>query len=395
MKSVFSGYYFLFFVAMASTQPFLSLYLSGRGLSSEQIGVLMAVGAVAGMFAQPLLGYVNDRATDTRRLLILSAIISPAIYALYALFHPYALLLVVAFFYAVVQSTGPIADAMAIQSGNEYGFSYGQVRLWGALSFAITTMVAGYVYHVIGISYSFVFYAGLSLILVFVARFLPRTPASTHSTEMLVRGVWNVAKNTRLMVFIGLCFVLATAITVNFTYLPLYFKALHYPLGWVGLNFTVAALVEVPLFYVSGPIIKKFGARVVIVIASAFYVAKYVLMGFAPPPALVIAIQVLDGVGYAFYWSAGVQIVANLSPKGRSATAQTLYGAVASSLSSIVGSVVGGWLLEGYGPKAMYFVNAGIGGIALLGYIIFARHRSPQLDSSHPVEAGAVPESNS
>lgn len=373
MKRVFGSYYFVFFVAAASTQPFLTLYLSGRGLSSEHIGVLLAVGACAGIVAQPLLGYLNDRSDDARRLLILSALVSPIIYMFYALVHAYLLLLCVAMVYAIVQSTGPIADAMAVQSANTNQFTYGEVRLWGALSFAITTMVAGYVYHTTGLSLAFFVYGGLSLCLIVIARLLPKNRKAPQASEMLLHGVWNVAKDKRLMGFIAICFILSTAITINFTYLPLYFKALHYPLAWVGLNFTVAALVEVPLFYVSGILMKKIGAVSVIVIATSLYAMKYFLMGLAPPPGIVILIQVLDGIGYALYWSAGVQIVSELSPKGRNATAQTLFGAIATSFSSIAGSVIGGWLLQSYGPKQLYLVNGFIGAAALIGFIVFAR----------------------
>lgn len=178
MKRVFSSYYFVFFIAAAATQPFLSLYLHNQGISTENIGFILACGNGAGILIQPLLGHLNDVISDSRRLLLLSAILSPIVFIGYAMTRNVAFLFVVAVLFAVVQSARPLADAMTVQEAARSGFTYGQIRLWGALSFALTTMVAGYVYHLTGIGLAFVVYDGLSLVLAFITQQLPQTPAS-------------------------------------------------------------------------------------------------------------------------------------------------------------------------------------------------------------------------
>lgn len=384
MQRTFSLYYFVFFVAMASTQPFLSLYLNGRGISSVNIGFILAAGACAGIFAQPMFGFLSDRAPDQRRILLLTAFLSPIMFAGYALTKNFFVLLLVSVLFAIVQSSSPIADAIAVQEGVRSGFSYGQIRLWGALSFALTTMVAGYFYHRSGFAWSFVIYGGLTTVLMMVTILLPKAPSVDRAIGLPFHGIWNVMKNPYLMSFILICFVLSTAITINFNFLPLYFSALHHPLGLVGLNFTVAALVEVPFFYISATLMDRFGKMPIIMLASALYLLKYVIMALAPSTTVVISIQILDGIAYALYWSAGVQIVADLAPPTQTATAQTLFGAIASSLSSIVGSSVGGWLLGGFGPLVLYACNAALAFVALAGFFMFARlqmrkgHRQPE-----------------
>ncbi|WAH36045.1 MFS transporter [Alicyclobacillus dauci] len=375
MQRIFSIYYFIFFVAMASSQPFLSLYLSGKGLGSPEIGLLLAVGAGAGIFAQPMLGYINDRTRDPRRILLTSAILSPIMFAGYSLSRQFWPLFVVSILVAVVQSSAPIMDAMAVQEGARSGFSYGQIRLWGALSFALTTIVAGYVYHDVGIQVSFSVYGALSLILIVVVLYLPRDSVFERPKENIFHGVWNVMRNPPLIMFIVICFILSTAISINSSFLPLYYEGLHYPMSWVGANFTVAALVEVPLFYISGKLISRVGPMRVVILASLLFTVKYVIMAFAPGAVIVILAQILDGVGYALYWSTGVQLVSELAPEGRTATAQTLYGAIASSLSSVVGSSVGGLILNRVGPVGLYVFTTGLGALAIVGFLAFARFR--------------------
>lgn len=387
MKRVFSSYYFVFFIAAAATQPFLSLYLHNQGISTENIGFILACGNGAGILIQPLLGHLNDVISDSRRLLLLSAILSPIVFIGYAMTRNVAFLFVVAVLFAVVQSARPLADAMTVQEAARSGFTYGQIRLWGALSFALTTMVAGYVYHLTGIGLAFVVYAGLSLVLAFITQQLPQTPASRRSPEAFWQGIWSVAKDARLLVFIVICFFVGSALTMNFTYLPLYFEALHHPMGLVGLNFTVAALTEVPLFYLSGKWMTRFGKMPILVLASATLVVKYAVMAMAPPTPVIIAIQVLDGVGYALYWSAAVQIVSDLAPTHRSGTAQTLYAAIAGSLSNIVGTSAGGWILAHFGPLLMYVAIASTALLACVGFIAFSRFGMRQSEWKRQAES--------
>lgn len=383
MQRVFSFYYFVFFVAMAATQPFLSLYLSGKGISSEYIGFVLAAGSAAGIVAQPLLGAINDHSQDGRRLLLVSAVLSPLVFAGYAFTQSIGWLMVVAVLFTVVQSSSPIADAMAIEEGAKFGFTYGQIRLWGALSFALSTMVSGYVYHLVGLAWEFVVYALMSVFLIAITLFLPKTSTRKVQREKFFKGIGIVARDRRLVLFILLCFVLSTAITINSTFLPLYYRALHYPLGLVGLNFTMAALVEVPLFYLSGRLIRRMGTLPIVIFASGLFAVKYLLMSFAPGAFVVIAIQLLDGIGYALYWSGAVQVVSELSPAGRSATAQTLFGAIGGSLGNIVGSSFGGWLFGHVGPLGMYGINAGIACIACAGFLLFALFGKPRVTPTH------------
>lgn len=379
MQRVISGYYFIFFFAMAATWPFLSLYLRQQGLNGTHIGLLLAVGSVAGALAQPILGAFNDRTPDVRRLLLYSAVVSPIFFAGYAVFRPYWVLLVVAILVAIAQSTMPIMDAVAIKEGEKRGFAYGQVRLWGAFSFAIGAGIFGYVYHVVGLSSQFLFYALLSVLIVWSTTQLPVASdrlATAH--EPLLRGIWSIARRKNLIVLMVICFLLATAITANGSFLPLYYQNLHYPMGWVGINFTVAALIEVPFFYVSGKIVARLGAIWVLLIGSLAYTIKYAIMATAPGVFVVIGAQLLDGIGYALYWSASVQLVSALAPRHLQATAQTVYGAVAGSLSSIVGTALGGYVFDHAGPLMLYKSIAGLSAVSMVCIVLFARFGLPR-----------------
>lgn len=377
-QRVMSLYYFIYFIAMASSSPFLSLYLQGKGISDTEIGILLAIGSVIAIVSQPVLGYINDRSKDPRKLLACSMILSPIVFSGYALFNGFWSLFVVSTLLAVVQSITPIMDAIAIKAGERKGFTYGQIRLWGALGFALATVAAGYAYHVIGIQASFLVYGGLSILLIFNTVYLPKTGQLAEPHEKVFKGIWKVAQRKALLIFILICFLLTITSSVNYSFLPLYYEDLHYPMSLVGLNYTVAALVEVPLFYLSGKAIERFGVMRIVITGSVLYTVKYVWMAFAPNVAIVITIQILDGMAYALYWSASVNLVSDLAPANRTATAQTLYGAIAGSLSGIFGTTGGGYILGHFGPLVMYGSIAVLAAVATVCFLVFARWHSFQ-----------------
>lgn len=373
IKALISAYYFVFFVAMAATAPFLSLFLKTRGVDGTQIGLILSAGSVASILVQPALGLVNDRARDPRRIILFSAILSPICYAGYFFCRGFWALAVVSVSVSVVSSAAPIMDAIAIRQGEQSGFSYGHVRLWGAVGYALGTFVSAYAYNLYGDDKLFIVYGALSLIVVVTILRLPKTESVRPTKEAFVQGLLNVASRRSLLAFIMICTLMSIAQTINWVYLPLYYQELHYPMAWFGLNFTAAAAIEVPLFYVSGRIMSRYGKMRVLIVGALCYTVKYGVMVLAPSAGVVIAVQLLDGVGFSLYWSAAVQLVADLAPSDRQATAQTLFGALASGLSSVIGTAAGGFILDRFGPSAVFAVATVLAATAVVCFGWFAR----------------------
>jgi PPP family 3-phenylpropionic acid transporter len=354
-----SAYYLLFFLAAGSSGPFLTLLLHARGYTSARIGLMLAAGALVGSLIQPFIGHLNDRLGRPRGILFAAAALSPLLFFGYVWASSFVLLVLIAVLANIVQGAFPIADAVAIHQSHDEHFAYGDVRLYGALGYALMVALAGWFYHRHGYDVAVLVYAVMTVpLLVVIALFPSRIQG--HSASPGIRGqVWDLLRIKTLMAFITISFVVMIAVTMNGTFLPLYYQALHYPLAWVGLNFTVAAGVEIPFFYWSGPLIKRIGAMNTVALGTAAYALKYLIMALAPGALVVIVVQSLDGVAFALFWSASVEVVNQLAPRHQKSSAQTLYGALASNLSGIIATAVGGWILSRFGPQALYSIMTG------------------------------------
>lgn len=78
MRSL-AGYYFLFYLAISVYTPYTSLFFSDKGISSTVVGLILSLWAFVSVISQPVMGMLNDRLRNPRKILMISAIAAPVI----------------------------------------------------------------------------------------------------------------------------------------------------------------------------------------------------------------------------------------------------------------------------------------------------------------------------
>jgi predicted MFS family arabinose efflux permease len=207
----------------------------------------------------------------------------------------------------------------------------------------------------------------------------PKLEAPKRRSAFGKESIFEVLSKGSLGLFILISLLISSIVTINFSYLPIYFQKMNYPINLVGWNFTVAACVEIPLFWLSAKVSEKLGLFLMLLTGTLAYSLKYLFMGFAPPVGIIIGLQTLDGVAFAFYYSAAVEIINLMAPKRAKATAQTLFGA-ASGLAGIIGNLVGGFIIENQGAQFLYWVMSAVGLLATLLFFLFSRKSAYRLE---------------
>lgn len=320
-KHVFQLYYFLSYVGIASLYPYLSIFFQEHGRSDTQIGFIFAVASIGGVVAQPVLGLLADRASDYRRILALSVGLSPLIALGYFFAPTYWLLLVTALALSVVQSIAtPLSDAVTAELGEAHRFTFGQVRLWGSLGFALATALGGYLYSRVGYGAGFLAFPAVSTLIVACLPFLPKRRAVLARGASIRQNVRALRSNRALLTFITLAFFVAVASAVNGQLFPLYYAAMHYDLQYLGLVFMIAAVIEIPLFRLSGSLLRQVGPGTLIVISAFTYTAKWGILALGPPLWVVFAVQLLDGIAYTFITVGAVELIQMIGTAGLKST---------------------------------------------------------------------------
>lgn len=383
MKSL-SSYYFLYYLAMSVYLPYMSIYFSDRGFSSTQVGMIFSLLAFVSVIAQPIMGLLNDRTSDPRKILLLCISVAPILSLGFYYMGSLTAIMALSIVYAWFQSSaGPISDSLANDIGNREGFSFGSIRLWGALSYSLGTLGTGFLYGKIGYDNIFFAYLVISLALVFTIFYLPKVKPSPHKTKLFDQAK-EVLHNKPFVLFVGICLLVNLCMSMNFTFLPLYFKEMAFDKKWLGTAFAIAAIVEVPMFYISAKLGKRLGQFNVLCMVAVLNAFRYILIYTFHNVYLVLALQVVDGITFAFFASLAVEVVGGYASERTKATFQAIFAAIAYGLGSILGSSAGGVIIDYKGAPALYLVLFFVSMVAGLLFFISKHALQKTADKAPP-----------
>jgi MFS transporter, PPP family, 3-phenylpropionic acid transporter len=362
-----SIYYFLFFGALSVLFPYLAVFYQGQGLTGSQVGLLAAISPLISFFSAPLWTGTAD-ATHRHKLItiisITGIVIVTFIFPSVASFG--GLLLMVSLFAFFFAPTGSLVDSAVLTLLGERKERYGRVRLWGTLGYGLMAPFAGYLIGRAGLKWAFWGYAILLLGGILVVTQIPfRQNASSGSFR---GGLRLLFANRRWMLFLGMVFTSGIGMATINTYLFVYMQSLGASKTLMGLALTVSTLSEIPVMFFSDRLLRRFGARSMLVIAIMTIGLRLICYSLTRQPWVVLVIQLCHGLTFAIIYTAGVQYAGQVAPPGLTATTQGMFSGMYMGFGSAAGGLLGGILLDRFSPGGMY---AFTGTIVLVCLIIF------------------------
>ncbi len=139
--------------------------------------------------------------------------------------------------------------------------------------------------------------------------------------------------------------------------------------GWVVATFQLTLTASMP---VVGKISDSLGRRRTFMACLCLYIVGSVMAAMAPSIWLLIAARVIQALGGGGFMPSAVGIVAEVFPASR----QRAIGFFTSifPIGQIVGPVIGGWLIDSFGWRAIFWINVPTGLFVLvLAWILLPR----------------------
>lgn len=362
------AYYFSYYAGMAALVPFLVLYYRQVGLSGPQIGLLASIPPFVTWIAAPLWGALAD-ATQRHRLLMVVAncAVIGVVLALTRVDNLWWLLPLVVGYAIFSAPLMPLVDNSVMALLGDRSGDYGKQRLWGAVGWGVAGAIAGWAVERFGIDASFYTFGVWMALGLLIALRMPISHAPIGQPFWL--GLRGLLADRRLVIF--LITVLAAGMgmgTVN-SFLFLYLEDLGASATLMGLSLAIATLSEMPVFFFSGLLLHKFGARGVLLLALAVFVLRLAIYAAFPVAQIVLAANLLHGLTFSAAWVAGVTYANQIAPPGLGATSQGLFSGVMMGLGAALGALSGGLLYASAGPELMYGIAAAC---VAAGMIFFA-----------------------
>jgi len=369
--------WFNLFVANVQTGfgPFIAVYLSGQKWTQTAIGVALSVGTVSSMASQVPAGALVDAIRNKTRVAAFSVLVFTASALMFAIYPIPLLVYLAEILHGISSCTlGPAIAAMSLALAGRFGMA---VRLGRNARFAaVGNGIGAALMGACGqyVSERGVFYLTAALTLPALLTLLPlRRPATARGAAQPAASdaprarVMKVLADRRLLVFCG-CAMLFTFANAPLLMLISGTLAAH------GSNpsLLIGACIVLPQVIValSSPAMGKFadrrGRRLVLIVAFLMLPIRALIFSSTSNSALVIAVQVLDGIAGAGFGILVPLIVSDVA--ARSGHFNLSLGAVgfAIGIGSTVSTSAAGWVADHFGIRSAFDFLACVGAAALL-----------------------------
>ena len=365
-KARIIAFFLLAFAAGGVIQPFLNLYLVEVGFSGAQVGVLLGYTSFAIVLVTPLLGWLADR-TQRHRLLL------GIIVAIKGLAAP-ALLLSTAWGWlaatvSIRMMTAGAQDALmnrlTMAHLKERGqINFGGIRLWGALSFAATSLLAGWLArdHSVSVLFPLAGILGL-LAAICVTGFPERISARTKSNAPQT----TLRRAPALLALFTLIFFLTLGKSGYETFSNIYIKTtLGASNAWIGLLGAIGSLTPVFAFVPADRILARFGKINTLLVGIILSALAFLWLAFAPSPAWTLPAVIFNGAGGAIYLVGLVNLLSQLGHPAQAATDQMLAQLTLPGLAGMLAQPVSGWVFDKFGGQSLLLIGFAISVVSVL-----------------------------
>lgn len=363
---------------------FTSVFLLSRDFTNGQIGMVLALANLLAAIVQPFLASFADRMTRIR----LSQL-AAGMAALLVLFSGVLVLLpkeflIVAVVYVLLYACLVLLQPLTIAIGTffisrGYGLNFGLARGLGSLAFAGAAAVTGVLIEAFSANIILFLLIGIFLFFMVITLFLDtRKHGGNYSDSLLVVemaedqleepiDLFSFMKKYKR--FMGLL-AGASLLFVFHTIVNSYMFQIMQPLGGseanVGTSLSIAALSELPTMFFFSWLLKRFKIHSLMRGAAFFFSIKALIILFAGNLFMINLAQGLQMVGFAMHTMASVYYTNQIIPQKDLVKGQTLM-AMANTVGGIIGSLVGGQMLNFLSVQAMLLIGTVI---SIMGTVI-------------------------
>ena len=348
--------FFSYYLSWGALSPYISRYFSKVGLSGAEIGFLQGLTALLALFIPPIWGFIADAKKWEKQMLLLSLYGMALGLMLYYYSHNFLFLLIATLIYASANGPiSPLLDSIALKAAEVSESSYGNIRLYGSVGYAVLASLMPYLYNSAGnpgiIFLVSLLFVALTILLVYR---LPEDVVSTkvflgNSFSSLRKGFFRLIKEPAFAGLMIIAFLARVAVVPYYNFFAMYLEGLQASTFIVGNTWFVAILGEVLVLYNSERWLRKIGTKKLLLISLALSATRWLIYANVTNPWIIFSLQWLHGFTFAALHAVIVKLVKKLAPSGMEVSAQSLYAAVNLGLGGFVGSIVMGYIYDYFG----------------------------------------------
>jgi PPP family 3-phenylpropionic acid transporter len=371
-------------VIIGTNLPFLPVWLDWAGLSASEIAVITATPLLVRVGVTPVIAFAADRAGDHRKFLIgLSWAGLAGLIALAQSRGFWPILAWTIVFSLAWTTILPLTETVAMSGVKAAGLDYGRMRLWGSLSFIVASLVGGWVVQRLGAE-SAIWLVVAGAVLTTAATHglrqpigLGRLKAATSPPRLSIAGAAGLLRSRTFLIFLAAAGLAQAAHAVFYTFGTLHWRDLGLSTGWSGALWAISIVAEVALFAYSAAVVRRIGPVELIAAGAAAAVVRWLAMGFDPPLALLVPLQLLHALTFGATHIGAIHFIGRAVPETQAGTAQALYASVTGGIAMGGVMLIAGPLYTEYAGRA-YWAMAVVAAVALGASLMLLKERRVQ-----------------
>ncbi|MDD3365805.1 MAG: MFS transporter [Sphaerochaetaceae bacterium] len=344
--------------------PYLQIIIRNHGYSLASIGMLLGLFETVGIVSPFILANSADQTGRPRLVLILIAALT-AIFAIPLTLSGEPLIIIlaisgVAFFFRPIW---PIQDAMLIARIGSDLWHYTKLRASGTLGFICFSLlfqfsslldVTNNRSILTWIMIAITIYIG-SLTLVKRDESIPRTSRSTFSWPFQRRKRKEVVFTKKLWIGIAVMAMNRMSMVAISSFFPLYVTEELQRGELVSVLMAIAAASELIFMLVGGRLLRG-GVRPIslIAISSLGLCTRLLIYMVVPTLSGAIIGQLFHSVVYGLFHPAAIMFVNNNIAPERRSVGMALYTSVGVGLPTVIGSALGGYVVDLVGYRGLF-----------------------------------------
>ena len=354
---------FLQFAIWGAYLTSMGRYLGDAGFA-EGIGNFYAVQGIVSLFMPALMGIVADRWIPAQRLLgLCHALAGGLMLALFAyslteapsysvLFSIYTLS--VAFYMPTLALSNSVAYTSLEQAGLDLVKSFPPIRVFGTVGF-ICTMITVSLIGVEATSGQFAISGGIGLLLALYAQTLPHCPTAPKGegkglVEALGLKAFALFKERKMALFFVFSMFLGVSLQItngfanpfisSFGEIPTYAET--FGVKHANILISLSQLSETLCILLIPFALRRFGIKIVMLIAMLAWVLRFAFLGLGDPGAgvwLFLLSMVVYGVAFDFFNVSGSLFVDKETDPSIRSSAQGLFMIMTNGIGATLGSL--------------------------------------------------------
>ncbi len=374
-----SSFYFAYYAALGAFTPYWSLLLKDRGHGVAAISVLMSLWYATRIVAPSAWGWLAGRAARPVQWLRIGCALTVATFAVFLVPLDFAWTFVAmtafCFFYNAVM---PQFEALTLSHLAGRSERYGRIRVWGSIGFIVVVVAFGALFDHVAIGWlpwlMLPLYVGLFATACINDYARPVAVAETGDDHGFVERL----RRPDVIAFFIVALLCQVSFGPHYTFFSIYLEEHGYSASALGAYWGIAVAVEIGMFFASARVLRRWGARMLLLSSLLAGAARWALTALWPENPLIMGMaQLLHALCFAAFFAASMQYMALFFPGPMNGHGQGVFYGFSSGVGGVLGALLSGLVWQYAGGESAFLLAAGVALLATLIAWIWLRPQQP------------------